>query len=83
MANPLGALMTSSLLFLVVFALPNHVHAEINTSWKHAAPNNVGGADKTVPIHQHTPFTPGQWKQAYATFYEGGSGTFGIYINIY
>ncbi|KAI3441456.1 Expansin [Psidium guajava] len=39
------------------------------------------------PINRHTPsshakhhrprFTPGPWKQAHATFYEGGSGTFG------
>lgn len=31
--------------------------------------------------HHHRPkFAPGAWKHAHATFYEGGSGTFGMNI---
>lgn len=79
MALPLGALVTSSLLlFLVAFPLPD----------VHAAHNIVVGGTRnkqliTPPKHNHPKFAPGPWKQAHATFYEGGSGTFGIYIHNY
>ncbi|KAK7337132.1 hypothetical protein VNO77_17692 [Canavalia gladiata] len=78
MAFPLAALMISSLLFLVAFPLPN-VHANnISSSWRHAAHNNVGGNEVVDQPERHRPaFGPGPWKKAYATFYEGGSGTFG------
>ncbi|XP_027349160.1 expansin-A9-like [Abrus precatorius] len=77
MAFPLGALMTSSLFFLVAFALPN-VHANISSSWRYAAHNNVGRDNKMVNLeHNHPVFGPGPWRLAHATFYEGGSGTFG------
>ncbi|CAJ1891363.1 unnamed protein product [Sphenostylis stenocarpa] len=67
MAFPLGALATTTWLFLVAFSLPN----------VHAAHNHVGSIKK-VSIKRHRPiFKPGPWKQAHATFYEGGSGTFG------
>lgn len=34
-----------------------------------------------VAHHHHRPkFAPGAWKHAHATFYEGGSGTFGMNI---
>lgn len=82
MVSPLGALVTSS--FLLLIAFPD-VHASINSSWKHAAHNSVGGGRKWNKLiikngkkHHHPKFVPGPWKQAHATFYEGGSGTFGI-----
>ena len=62
MEFPLGALLTLSMIFLVAFTLPN-VHANVNRIPK--------------PHHAHPKFIPGPWKQAHATFYEGGSGTFG------
>lgn len=79
MAFPLGALMTTTLLlFLVAFSLIPNVHATIRSSWGHAAHNMVGRDNKIVDLHKHHPvFGPGPWRQAYATFYEGGSGTFG------
>ncbi|TKY62096.1 Expansin-A16 protein [Spatholobus suberectus] len=77
MAFPLGALVTTSLLFLVAFPLPN-VHAKVSSSWSHAAHNMAGRRNKIVDLEHHHPvFGPGPWKQAHATFYEGGSGTFG------
>jgi len=73
--------MTSLLLFLVVFPLHN-VHAGIDSSWKNAAHNNIGPKKliSTPKNNRHMPLA-GKWKQAHATFYEGGSGTFGM--NIY
>ncbi|XP_061352607.1 expansin-A9-like [Gastrolobium bilobum] len=66
MAFPLGAFLTSSLLFLIALPIPE-VHANI-----------VGGRNKALtPKHHRPKFRPGPWKQAHATFYEGGSGTFG------
>ncbi|RDX86523.1 Expansin-A9, partial [Mucuna pruriens] len=77
MAFPLGAIVTSSLLFLVAFLLPN-VHAKTSYSWKHAANNMPQRRDKKEDLdRRHPPFRPGPWKKAHATFYEGGSGTFG------
>ncbi|CAJ2650070.1 unnamed protein product [Trifolium pratense] len=76
MTFPLGALVTSSLLFLVAFSLPN-VHS-INSSWKHAAHNIIGPSNPiSTPKHHRRSFLAGPWKKAQATFYEGGSGTFG------
>ncbi|KAG4916385.1 hypothetical protein JHK85_054836 [Glycine max] len=69
---------TTLLLFLVAFSLIPNVHATIRSSWGHAAHNMVGRDNKIVDLHKHHPvFGPGPWRQAYATFYEGGSGTFG------
>jgi hypothetical protein len=80
MTFPWGALVTSSLLFLVVaFSLPN-VHA-INSSLKHAAHNIIGPNNPiSTPKHHRRLFLAGPWKKAQATFYDGGSGTFGMNI---
>ncbi|MED6221284.1 Expansin-A32 [Stylosanthes scabra] len=56
------------LLFLVAFAIRD-AHASVN-SWSYAAHNNIAGRRRSTLA-----FSP--WKQAHATFYEGGSGTFG------
>ncbi|KAK7284986.1 hypothetical protein RJT34_19741 [Clitoria ternatea] len=80
MQFPLGSLVTLSLLFLVTFSLlPYYVHANIGSSWRHAAHNMLGGgSDKLTDLDSHRPlFTAGPWNHAHATFYEGGSGTFG------
>ena len=60
---PLQALLGSLLLFLLL--LPDHVHvfAALGAEEEH---------DKVGPR-----FKPSPWKRAHATFYEGGSGTFG------
>ncbi|XP_058729982.1 expansin-A9-like [Vicia villosa] len=78
MAFPFGAFMTSSLLFLVVFSFPN-VHAKgINSSWKRAAHNVIGSNHViNVPKKSGSKFRTGPWKKAFATFYEGGVGTYG------
>ncbi|MED6216281.1 hypothetical protein PIB30_006221 [Stylosanthes scabra] len=57
-----------TLLFLVAFAI-HDAHASVN-SRNYAAHNNIVG-----PRRSMLAFAP--WKQAHATFYEGGSGTFG------
>jgi len=81
MAFSSGPLVTSLLLFLVAFSLHN-VHASINSSWKNAAHNNIGPKNLiSTPNQNRHMLLAGKWKQAHATFYEGGSGTFGM--NIY
>ncbi|CAK9320116.1 unnamed protein product [Citrullus colocynthis] len=40
------------------------------------ARRQLGGA-QFIKKHHRPPFKPGPWKHAHATFYEGGSGTFG------
>jgi len=64
MAFPWGALLTSTLLF----SFPNI----------HAADDSTDKYNKKGDIRKHRPlFKPTVWKQAHATFYEGGSETFG------
>ncbi|XLR27224.1 hypothetical protein S83_055124, partial [Arachis hypogaea] len=65
------------LLVLVTFAIRD-AHASVN-SWSYAAHNNiVGRSTLAIFNHQQRPkFVSGQWMQAHATFYEGGSGTYG------
>ncbi|KAM2242457.1 hypothetical protein ACFX1S_009414 [Malus domestica] len=63
----LQALLGSFSVFL--FVLVDHVHV---------VAANRGRFGVHHPIKHHKPrFTAGPWKQAHATFYEGGSGTFG------
>jgi len=75
MALPLRALLGLLLLVLVVVvALPDHVRA-----WR--VPHRHVGRGRgrfPPPRKHHRPnFRPGPWTPAHATFYEGGSGTFG------
>lgn len=70
MASPLQAFSVSLLLLI---ALPHDANA-----WKRGGRHHAGRA--TLPKHHRPKFKPGPWKQASATFYEGGSGTFGISI---
>ncbi|KAK3406267.1 hypothetical protein EUGRSUZ_K02434 [Eucalyptus grandis] len=63
-----------------------------SSSWRHAAHRVAGnrmhyhhprrahvhsGNHHSPAKHNRPKFAPGPWKQAHATFYEGGSGTFG------
>ncbi|XP_061366757.1 expansin-A16-like [Gastrolobium bilobum] len=68
------------LLFFLI-ALPiSDVHADIIISpWRYEAYNNFEGGHRVgVTRKHHRPkFSPSQWKEAHATFYEGNSGTFG------
>ncbi|KAJ7972324.1 Expansin [Quillaja saponaria] len=72
---PLQAFLASFLLFLIAFPLP-YVHANVNPLWRSHAAGGRGG-HPVAPKHHRPKFQPGPWKQAHATFYEGGSGTFG------
>lgn len=83
MAFPSGALILSSSLMLILVAFPvPDVHAN---SWRHAAPNVAGGGGnirnkaQASSKHHRPKFQPSPWKDAHATFYEGDSGSFGIY----
>lgn len=80
MASLFPALLGSLLLVLPV--LPHYVHA---SEWKKVGYNAAvrGGARSDDKLHvvarNHRPrFVNGPWKHAHATFYEGGSGTFGM-----
>ncbi|XP_047180173.1 expansin-A16-like [Vigna umbellata] len=63
-----GAILTTTLLFLVAFSLPN-VHATGKSTNKY---NKKGELRKHRPI-----FRPTGWKKALATFYDGDTKTFG------
>ncbi|XP_028777173.1 expansin-A9-like [Neltuma alba] len=70
MALPLRTLLASFMLFLIIIALwLPHVHADANPS------QHVGGGTR-IALSQPR-FVPSPWRQAHATFYEGGSGTYG------
>ncbi|PKI57632.1 hypothetical protein CRG98_021960 [Punica granatum] len=61
----------------------------VRSSWLHVGHNVVGKRGQIVhhfhlskrslakAQHHRPKFQPGPWKQAFATFYQGGSGTFG------
>ncbi|KAI4300357.1 hypothetical protein L6164_033745 [Bauhinia variegata] len=70
MPFPLRSLLGSIFLFFLT-AIP-FVHA----SWKHVALRGHGPLIKPEP-HHRPKFVPGPLKQAHASFYEGGFGTFG------
>lgn len=67
------------LLLIFVPLLADVVHASV--AWRMAAKFAEGdGHEIHVVAHSHhrPTFTAGAWKHAHATFYEGGSGTFGM-----
>ncbi|KAH0971500.1 hypothetical protein GBA52_023656 [Prunus armeniaca] len=64
---PFQALLGSLLFFLLL--LPDHVHV--------FAANRVLLGDEEAHDKAGPRFKPSPWKRAHATFYEGGSGTFG------
>ncbi|KAJ9181509.1 hypothetical protein P3X46_009633 [Hevea brasiliensis] len=72
MASPLRALSVSATLLLLVIALAS---CEAKLSAYHA----VGRVGQNVqPVKEHKPkFKPGPWTKGHATFYEGGTGSFG------
>ncbi|KAM5559680.1 expansin-A9-like [Rosa sericea] len=66
-------------LLLVLPLLPHYVHAN---AWKNVGKYTGAGSRSHDKLHvvgrSHRPrFATGPWKHAHATFYEGGSGTFG------
>jgi len=69
MSSPIHVLSVSLLLLIAV--LPHDANA-----WKSGG-HDHHAARATLPKHHRPKFKPGPWKQAFATFYEGGSGTFG------
>ncbi|KAG8647172.1 expansin-A16-like [Manihot esculenta] len=73
MASPLGAL--SAMLLLLVVALAKNCEATAMHSAIHAVRRH---GHKLKPIKRNKPkFKPGLWRKAHATFYEGGTGSFG------
>ncbi|XP_061336380.1 expansin-A16-like, partial [Gastrolobium bilobum] len=58
---------------------PKYWQFDIISPWRYEAYNNFEGGHRVgVTRKHHRPkFSPSQWKEAHATFYEGNSGTFG------
>ena len=85
MASPFKTLSATTLLLLAVIIITMllpECHADEpfeKTSSIHHVLRRVGRRIVS-PKHRHgrPPFKPGPWNQAHATFYEGGSGTFGM-----
>lgn len=73
MALPLSVLLVSLLLLIAV--------PDIYATFHHGVHHAVGSRAHhriVLPKHHRPKFKPGPWKQAHATFYEGGPGSFGM-----
>lgn len=73
MALPLSVLLVSLLLLIAV--------PDIYATFHHGVHHAVGSRAHhriVIPKHHRPKFKPGPWKQAHATFYEGGPGSFGM-----
>ncbi|XVE61628.1 hypothetical protein DITRI_Ditri06bG0055800 [Diplodiscus trichospermus] len=82
MALPFKTISATTLLLLavIVITLLPRCHADETfeqTSSIHNVVRRVGGVVSPKNKPRRPPFKPGPWNQAHATFYEGGSGTFG------
>ncbi|KAL5546054.1 hypothetical protein UlMin_005741 [Ulmus minor] len=83
MALPLRALL--GLLLLLVLVLSDYVNANLHlrngqrvAHHHHTGRGQRGHGKLALHLKHHRPkFKPGPWTHAHATFYEGGSGTFG------
>ncbi|KAL5809604.1 hypothetical protein ACOSQ3_030295 [Xanthoceras sorbifolium] len=83
MASPLKVL-SATLLLIALVVLPDDCEAHVQPAWRHYAARHAVGRRHHQPQmairkhHNHRPnFKPGPWKHARATFYQGGTGTFG------
>ena len=80
MASPLKPMLATLLLLAIAF--PNcQAKSKPSLSGKQAIHHAIGrqALDIELPKRHYKPkFQPGPWKEAHATFYEGGSGTFGM-----
>jgi hypothetical protein len=79
MASPLKSILAT--LLLLAIALPDcQAKSKPSLLGKQAIHHAIGRQAKHIELpKRHKPkFRPGPWKKAHATFYEGGSGTFGI-----
>lgn len=83
MASPLKALSVTLLLLAIALT---HCHAYQGARGRHY-PAGKHSTDHAIGRHYHhvalpkrhrPKFNPGPWTNAHATFYSGGSGTFGI-----
>ncbi|EOY07988.1 PREDICTED: expansin-A9 [Theobroma cacao] len=82
MASPSKAFSATTLLLLavIIMLLLPECHADHpvkKTSSIHHVVRRVGNPVVSLKHKGRPPFKPGPWKQGHATFYEGGSGTFG------
>ncbi|CAK7343250.1 unnamed protein product [Dovyalis caffra] len=78
MASPSKAIIAT--LLLLAIALPDcQAKSRPSFSGKLAIHHAIGRQAHHIelPKHHRPKFHPGPWKNAHATFYEGGSGTFG------
>ncbi|KAF9665076.1 hypothetical protein SADUNF_Sadunf16G0084500 [Salix dunnii] len=78
MASPLKPVLAT--LLLLTIALPDcQANSKPSLSGKQAIHHAIGrqAHDWDLPRSHIPKFQPAPWKQAHATFYEGGSGTFG------
>jgi hypothetical protein len=79
MASPLKSILAT--LLLLAIALPDcQAKSKPSLIGKQAIHHAIGRQANHIELpKRHKPkFRPGPWKKAHATFYEGGSGTFGI-----
>ncbi|KAK4583075.1 hypothetical protein RGQ29_026024 [Quercus rubra] len=72
MALPLQVLSASLLLLIAVPDIYATVHHGVHHAVGSRAHHRI-----VLPKHHRPKFKPGPWKQAHATFYEGGPGSFG------
>jgi hypothetical protein len=77
MALPLQVLSVSLLLLIVLPDVLATAPLRVRGYGAHHAVR-VRGHRIQLPKHHRPKFKPGPWKQAHATFYEGGSGTYGM-----
>ncbi|KAI5561070.1 hypothetical protein BDE02_16G088700 [Populus trichocarpa] len=78
MASPLKSILAT--LLLLAIALPDcQAKSKPSLIGKQAIHHAIGRQANHIELpKRHKPkFRPGPWKKAHATFYEGGSGTFG------
>lgn len=72
---------TTTMLLLAVIIISTllpECHAEKTGLIHHVIRRNGHKSHSPRVMHKKPPFKPGPWNQAHATFYEGGSGSFGI-----
>lgn len=83
MALPLHALSVSLLLLITV--LSDDAHAAVvrhgHHRWHKRHAMRGRGKRFNLLKHHRPKFKPGPWTKAHATFYEGGSGSFGMNVN--
>ena len=63
------------MLWLSIIGDATNLGATLKRAKRH---RQLGEGATIIKQHRRPPFKPGPWNHAHATFYEGGSGTFGM-----